>query len=76
MYNLIIKYSMYKKGRRGLRPDSLAWHKARGGVGERPFARTWPDGCGLWQKMLTCRMAVGGRFVEKSINLNELYCLY
>ena len=47
MYNLIIKYSMYKKGLRGLRPDSLAWHKACGGVGERPFARTWPGGCGL-----------------------------
>ena len=47
MYNLIIKYSMYKKGRRGLRPDSLAWHKACGGVGELPFARTWPGGCGL-----------------------------
>ena len=50
MYNLITKYSMYKKGRRGLRPDSLAWHKACGGVGEPPFARTWPDGCGLLAK--------------------------
>lgn len=39
MYNLITKYSMYKKGRRGLRPDSLAWHKAREGVGERPFPK-------------------------------------
>ena len=49
-YNLITKYSMYKKGRRGLRPGSLAWHKACGGVGELPFARTWPDGCGLLAK--------------------------
>ena len=42
MYNLIIKYIMYKKGRRGLRPDSLAWHKARGGVGELPFPKLAP----------------------------------
>lgn len=42
MYNLIIKYSLYKKGRRGLRPGSLAWHKARGGVGERPFPKLAP----------------------------------
>ena len=42
MYNLIIKYIMYKKGRRGLRPDSLAWHKACGGVGERPFPKLAP----------------------------------
>jgi len=42
MYNLIIKYSMYKKGRRGLRPDSLAWHKACGGVGEWPFPKLAP----------------------------------
>ena len=42
MYNLITKYSMYKKGRRGLRPDSLAWHKARGGVGELPFPKLAP----------------------------------
>ena len=42
MYNLVIKYSMYKKGRRGLRPGSLAWHKARGGVGERPFPKLAP----------------------------------
>ena len=33
---------MYKKGRRGLRPDSLAWHKACGGVGERPFPKLVP----------------------------------
>ena len=50
MYYLITKYSMYKKSRRGLRPGSLAWHKACGGVGELPFARTWPDGCGLLAK--------------------------
>lgn len=33
---------MYKKGRRGLRPGSLAWHKACGGVGERPFPKLAP----------------------------------
>ena len=42
MYNLITKYSMYKKGRRGLRPGSLAWHKACGGVGELPFPKLAP----------------------------------
>ena len=30
----------------------------------------------FWQEMLARRMAEGGRSVEKSINLNELYGLY
>lgn len=50
-YNFAIKYELYKsrkKGgrsraaRRGLRPGSLAWHKARGGVGELPFPKLVP----------------------------------
>lgn len=35
-----------------------------------------PMDADFWQEMLTCRKAVGGRFVEKSINSNELYGLY
>lgn len=31
-----------RRSRRGLRPDSLAWHKACGGVGERPFPKLAP----------------------------------
>ena len=32
----------FRRSRRGLRPGSLAWHKARGGVGERPFPKLAP----------------------------------
>lgn len=31
-----------RRSRRGLRPGSLAWHKARGGVGELPFPKLVP----------------------------------
>lgn len=31
-----------RRSRRGLHPDSLAWHKARGGVGELPFPKLAP----------------------------------
>ena len=35
-----------------------------------------PMDADFWQEMLARRMAEGGRSVEKSINLNELYGLY
>lgn len=41
-----------------------------------PLHELGPMDADFWQKMLTCRMAVGGRSVEKSINLNELYGMY
>ena len=31
-----------RRSRRGLRPGSPAWHKACGGVGERPFPKLAP----------------------------------
>ena len=50
-YNFAIKYELYKSRKKGgaqpgplggLRPGSLAWHKARGGVGELPFPKLVP----------------------------------
>lgn len=53
------------------------WRSGRAAVSQAsPLHGLGPMDADFWQEMLARRMAVGGRSVEKSINLIELYGMY
>ena len=90
-YNFAIKYELYKSRKKGgAQPGrsegaaprflGLAQSPRRSGRAAvsqaSPLHGLGPMDADFWQEMLARRMAVGGRSVEKSINLIELYGLY